>query len=382
MKKFLKICFSVIMGMSLSSCFKDEPLNAECDIEKAWIHVDDPKTLFNNLSDTLVAVQSDQTNIVFTLQAGADATALAPLFQITEGATISPENGSVHDFTRGPVVYTVTSEDKKWSRVYTVSVSALLHISKELHFDFESYSRGDNKYYSWYEPWKTDGGIVHEYPIWSTGNPGFGISNGSAKPDEYPTVPDEYSYDGKGVKLTTRRTSKLADMVKKPIAAGNLFIGKFDAQNALQDAMKATKFGLPFSFDTKPMKFSGYYKYLSGETFTDKEMNVLDMVDKGTIYAVLYDNHDSDGNPVLLYGDNVQTSSQVVALALMGDIPTTHEWTAFDVNFVYRKDIDKVKLKTGGYSLAVVCSSSNNGAIFMGAVGSTLWVDKLTITCD
>ena len=40
------------------------------------------------------------------------------------------------------------------------------------------------------------------------------------------------------------------------------------------------------------------------------------------------------------------------------------------------------KLKAGGYSLAIVCSSSTNGAEFMGAVGSTLWVDKFKIICE
>lgn len=366
----------------LSSCFKEEPLNAECDILKAWIHAENPEMLFNNLSDTLVSVQSDQTDIVFSMQAGADISALAPLFQLTDGATISPENGSAHDFSNGPVVYTVTSEDKKWNRVYRVSVSALLQIGKELHFDFENSSLTDKKYYSWYENWLTSDGTSSEAHIWSTGNPGFGISNGSAKADEYPTVPDNNSFEGKGVKLVTRRTSKLADMVKKPIAAGNLFIGRFDAQNALQDAMKATKFGLPFGFDSKPIKFTGYYKYAAGTSYTDKNMNVLDMVDKGTVYAVLYDNHDSEGHPVVLHGDNVQTSNQIVALAQLPDVSTTTEWTGFSVDFVYRQNIDKAKLKTGGYNLAVVCSSSTNGAFFMGAVGSTLWIDKLTVVCE
>ena len=40
------------------------------------------------------------------------------------------------------------------------------------------------------------------------------------------------------------------------------------------------------------------------------------------------------------------------------------------------------KLKTGGYSLTVVSSSSTYGAEFMGAVGSTLWVDKFKVTCE
>ena len=36
------IAASLIGSSTLTSCFKDEPLNAECDIEQAYIHVDNP----------------------------------------------------------------------------------------------------------------------------------------------------------------------------------------------------------------------------------------------------------------------------------------------------------------------------------------------------
>ena len=258
---------------------------------------------------------------------------------------------------------------------------------KELEFDFENayLSKG---YYNWQENWNGD-----LLDIWATGNPGFKISNPSAKPEEYPTVMIEDGYQDKGVKLTTQRTSKLADMVHKPIAAGNLFIGQFDATDALRDAMKATKFGRPFSFSAKPEKLEGWYKYQAGEKFTDKDMNELNRHDYGTIYAVLYENIDENGNAVMLYGDNVQSSKQIVALALVGEtrddngktaIGNTPEWHHFSVDFDYQsygKTIDPVKLKNGGYSLSIVCSSSSDGANFLGAVGSTLWVDSFKLIC-
>lgn len=165
-----------------------------------------------------------------------------------------------------------------------------------------------------------------------------------------------------------------------PIAAGNLFIGTFDASNALKDAMKATRFGLPFSFKTKPIYFSGYYKYLPGEKFTNRNMKeIKDRIDEGTIYAVLYDNHDKNGKAVVLHGDDVQTSPQIVAIAILPNIGKTEEWTHFNIPFNYKKNVDAEKLTNGGYSLAVVCSSSVDGAIFQGAIGSTLWVDKIIV---
>lgn len=377
---------------TLSSCFKEEPLNAECDIEQAYIHADNKfllNLLFTNPSDTLVNVQSDQTNIEFTMRPSVALTKQAPIFRLTPGATISPESGSLQDFSKGPVTYTVTSEDKQWSRTYQVSIKkGQTTMPNEIEFEFEDayISKG---YYNWQENWNGN-----KLDIWATGNSGFKMSNSSSKPEEYPTVMIENGYRGKGVQLTTRRTSGLADAVKKPIAAGNLFIGQFDATDALlDDAMKATKFGHPFSFSAKPAKLEGWYKYQAGEKFTDKNMKPLDRHDYGTIYAVLYENIDEKGNAVLLYGDNVQTSKQIVALALVGEthddngkvaIGNTREWHHFSVDFDYQsygKTIDPVKLKNGGYSLAIVCSSSSDGANFLGAVESTLWIDSFKLIC-
>lgn len=373
---------------TLSSCFKEEPLNAECDIEQAYIHADNKillNSLFTNPSDTLVNVQSDQTNIEFTMRPFATLTKQAPIFRLTPGATISPESGSLQDFSKGPVTYTVTSEDKQWSRTYQVSIKkGQTAMPNEIEFEFEDayISKG---YYNWQENWNGN-----KLDIWATGNSGFKMSNSSSKPEKYPTVMIENGHRGKGVQLTTRRTSGLADAVKKPIAAGNLFIGQFDATDALFDAMKATKFGHPFCFSAKPAKLEGWYKYQAGENFTDKNMKPLDRHDYGTIYAVLYENIDEKGNAVLLYGDNVQTSKQIVALALVGEtqddngkvaIGNTPEWHHFSVDFEYKKTIDPIKLKNGGYSLAIVSSSSSDGANFLGAVESTLWIDSFNLIC-
>lgn len=390
--RFIVAALSMSCITTLSSCFKEEPLNAECDIEQAYIHADNKfllNLLFTNPSDTLVNVQSDQTNIEFTMRPFAALTKQAPIFRLTPGATISPESGSLQDFSKGPVTYTVTSEDKQWSRTYQVRIKkGQTTMPNEIEFEFEDayLSKG---YYNWQENWNGD--ILD---IWATGNSGFNISNPSAKPEKYPTVMIEDGYKGKGVKLTTQRTSKLADKVHKPIAAGNLFIGQFDATDALLgDAMKATKFGHPFSFSAKPAKLEGWYKYQAGEKFTDKNMKELNRHDYGTIYAVLYENIDEKGNAVLLYGDNVQTSKQIVALALVGEthddngkvaIGNTPEWHHFSVDFDYQsygKTIDPVKLKNGGYSLAIVCSSSSDGANFLGAERSTLWIDSFKLIC-
>ncbi len=87
--RFIVAALSMSCITTLSSCFKEEPLNAECDIEQAYIHADNKillNLLFTNPSDTLVNVQSDQTNIEFTMRPFAALTKQAPIFRLTPGA--------------------------------------------------------------------------------------------------------------------------------------------------------------------------------------------------------------------------------------------------------------------------------------------------------
>ena len=94
---------------------------------------------------------------------------------------------------------------------------------------------------------------------------------------------------------------------------------------------------------------------------------------------MLYRNHDDAGNEVVLFGDNVKTSQQVVAIADLGDIGQTNGWQPFEAQFLYRQNIDEETLRNMGYSLAIVFSSSNEGDKFEGAVGSTLLIDDVSI---
>ena len=373
----------MIGSSALTSCFKDEPLNAECDIEQAYIHVDNPTDLFFQASDTLINVMSTENTVNFKVRLGSDCSALAPFFKITAGATISPANGSTQDFSNGSVIYTVTSEDKQWSRSYRVNVTEDTRtIGDTISYHFDNYKFNEasdfseaGQYYEWYDI-NSNG---KEEKNWASGNQGFSISMPSATPFEYPTSPTE-GYDRQGVKLVTRSTGELGEMVGKRIAAGNLFIGSFDGMSALLDAMKATQFGKPF--DRKPVKFEGYYKYSPGERFQDEKGNIVEgKVDKGSIYAVMYKNHDENGNPVVLYGDNVKTSPQLVGIAEVKEIKNTDSWTAFETTFEYSEEIDPELLENRGYSMAIVFSSSDEGATFKGAVGSTLCIDEVKLIC-
>ena len=384
-KRCAKIFFlTAIAGTLLTACFKEEPLNAECDIVQAWVHYDVPEECTWDLSDTIIRnVYSAESKITFRVKAGTDMTHLAPQFVTTDGATMLPASGTERDFSNGPLVYVVTSQDGHWQRSYEVEF-AVEHrtTSDTICYDFERvflYTDGitGKQYYKWSDL-KEDGTEANN---WASGNGGFAISNPAASPDKYPTVSVDDGYDGKGVKLTTSETGPIAAMVKMPIAAGNLFIGKFITETALKDALRSTQFGMPF--DKKPVKFTGYYKYKPGDTFKDRYGNVENRTDEGAIYAILYRNHDAEYNAAVLYGDNVQTSELVVAKAIMAEVKPTEEWTEFEIAFDYDGgDIVQETLDNFGYSLTVVFSSSKNGAYFQGAVGSTLYIDKVRIICE
>ena len=364
----------------LTSCFKEEPLNAECDIEYAYLHSDDPEATFYQLTDSLVEVYSTDNVIEFGVKEDVDLTALAPEFVITEGATIEPASGSVHDFSDNkPVSYTVTSQDGKWSRTYMVYINHRIRTIDEIPtLSFENSMLDTSQRYAvWYET-AADG---YEINAWATGNPGFAITAGDAAPSEYPSSVLEEGYEGRGVRLTTRATGTLGALFGMPIAAGNLFTGTFNTLDALGSATKATRFGTPVS--QRPLSFSGYYKYTPGAEVTGKDNKPIPgKIDAGDIYAILYRNTDSEGKAFTLDGENVKTSDQIVATAIIDEVEPTTEWTPFDINFTYKEQLDEQILRNYGYSLAIVFSSSINGAYFEGAVGSTLCIDEVKVTYE
>ena len=378
--KFHRLLLLAALCPMLSSCFKDEPANAECDIEVAWVHAEEPEKMFYNLTDTLVRVLYTDNLITFNVRSSADLSALAPQFIITPNATIEPASGSVQDFSHGPVTYKVTSEDRQWSREYYVSFNIVTRTETDtLRFDFEDYEVNSSYYYTWNDTRFR----------WSTGNPGYLLcgmateyADGqySTNPEKFPSVALPDGYKGSGVKLTTLSTGAWGAMKEMRIAAGNLFIGTFDATQAMTDARKATNFGAPF--DRRPTKLRGHYKFAPGNDYQDADGNLKPgEADIADIYAVFYRNHDENGNAIMLDGDDVKSSPHIIGMAQVTGIQTTDEWTEFEAEFEFNQEIDQTLLDNRGYNIAIVFSSSVNGAYFEGAIGSTLMVDEVELIC-
>ena len=366
---------------TLTACFKEEPLNSECDITGVSFHAENALATFYQLSDTAQTVLSTDSVITFEVRRDhqADLSQLTPHVQVTPGAAVTETGASVDAATGGSLHYRVTSQDGWWHRDYTINLTPVAHMTNDTaKFDFEHYELepAGKKYYVWHIL-RNDSSSAGD---WANGNAGFSLSMGSAKPDEYPTTPLAEGYDGAAVRLTTRSTGPFGVMANKRLAAGNLFLGSFDMASALKDAMKATRFGVVF--DRQPVKLTGYYTYRPGKTFQDPKGNAVpDRTDQAAIYAVLYRNHDEQGNSVTLYGDNVKTSPQIVAIADMGMVRPTDGWMPFEIDFKYLSDIDLDLLAKRGYNITVVFSSSADGDQFEGAIGSTLCVDKVRLVC-
>lgn len=365
-------------ALLLTSCIREEALNAECDItgfDAAWLQAKKDAGL--SLTGA-PSVQNDRVS--HYVLAGTDRSALDPRFTLTPGASIylgdgtdrTPADGVVRDFST-PQIYTVVSEDGARSKQYEVSFPYLFPIEDCAfeHFTLSS----DNKYYEFYEV--APDGARQSY--WDSGNSGYLFCGMAKTPEDFPTVPEPVGYRGNGVRLETRSTGDFGKRVNMPIAAGNLFIGEFNSTQAMLFPRQATKFGLQL-VSGEPLYLSGWYKYTAGDVYRDIEGNVLaDRRDTADIYAVLYEC--DPANFQALDGDVVLTSERIVSMARIDKPGEPQEWTRFREPFrpMNGKTFDEERLARNGYAIAIVATSSRQGAYFEGAVGSVLYVDELHI---
>ena len=107
---------------------------------------------------------------------------------------------------------------------------------------------------------------------------------------------------------------------------------------------------------------------------------VRDMEDTFDIYAIIYE---TDENVKYLDGSNLLTSHNLISIERIKDEDkvTNGEWTYFNEYFKLQpgKTIDIEKLNAGKYNVSIVMTSSLNGDLFQGAVGSTLYVDEVEL---
>ncbi len=372
----IKSVFVMVAAYMATSCVSDEPLNAECDIVEVIL----PEEVL------LRQPQIENDKVTLYLKKSVSVLDLAPEFVLTPGATINPPSGTVRNFAE-PQIYTVTSEDGQWSKNYTISVSGgTVSGGSQMKYSFENIktveSSGGKVAYDVFIEISSSGEETME---WASSNPGFRLTGMGTDPTTFPVYQSDEEPEGKYATLVTRSTGSFGALAKKPMAAGSLFIGVFDVTNAMKNPLGATHFGIPF--EHVPTMLSGKYKYQPGETYYEpdakgKLIPVEGKVDMFNIYAVLFEVTDDmqylDGTNVL-----AEDNPNIISTAVIDNRQVTSEWTEFNIPFVLRpgKSIDPEKLKNGGYSFTLVMSSSEGGDFFEGAIGSTLSVDELVVTC-
>ena len=335
-----------------------------------------------------INISSTETSITFIVRSMAMVPTEIPVnFKITDKASIEPASGSLQDFTKGPVTYTVTSEDRQWNRTYKVAFTEPILPKSKFSYEYADTAEGGifimNKYHRFYE--LDENG--EKLRFWASGNPGFALSLFSgAGPKQFPTYRTENGFEGNGVRLQTMYTGDFGKDMGKPIAAGNLFLGRFILDQAMMDPLKATEFGV--QWDRDPLRITGYYKYKPGSKYTNAAMEVIpDCIDEASIYAVFYNNIDPDGNLYFLYGDDVADldkiidNPQVYKVARVSSLPPTDQWTRFEMFFEGR-DVPEEAVANKNCNLAIVFSSSKSGAQFEGAIGSTLYIDEVEVSYE
>lgn len=365
-KKILILSASVCI--LAHSCIKPEAPNMEADIMQV------------NIADSLTngaPIIANNYIAVYIKKDKINRDSFALNFDITPGATITPASGSVQNFNTA-VTYTVTSEDKRYQKIYTVN---LIDESVPDYFSFEHYEYDASKNYTiFYEDLQTS------QNIWGSGNAGFAtLAGNNPTPTDYPsqaiTDPNIVKDGQAALKLVTTSTGSLGQMVKMPIAAGSLFIGSLDITNQFNPV---TKMGLPFN--KVPISLTGYYQYKPGSVLIDKDNQVLTGSDECNIYAVLYDRNILLQHKQVswLSNDNILNDESIVAIAQLASGKATDgdRLVPFDIPFTYIKSIDPNAVKAFNYNIALVFSSSKYGDLYQGAISSTLIVDAVKIVVE
>jgi len=344
------LLFGISLLLLLSTC-KKEQSSSENKILNYSI---------SNLSQeslTLDAISLDESNrtisLLFADRILPDKLPLSftPSFELSAGATSTPAAGEKITMISldEPVKYIVTAENGD-----QIEYSIILRDNQLPNNGFED----------WYSTSGMNGAMYNECgksaetTVWATANYGtsmYGL---------YGTIP---LADGENtlVRISTGETSMI------PLTAGTLFTGKFDINVAIAnptDPTKATKFGIPFSLRPSAIRFkysfqpgSRYLKatpnnptsIFGGFTVTDIEGE-----DMFTVYSIL---EKRNGTDVIEIGR---------AEIISGDVQSALKEITIPYNYTSNEKPSHI---------SVIFSSSKDGDLFTGAVGSTLTIDDIEL---
>lgn len=163
---------------------------------------------------------------------------------------------------------------------------------------------------------------------------------------------------------------------------GSLFRGTFKLN--IGSPLKSTRFGqLHPKYAGKPVKLTGYYKYIPGPVYQDRDKNPMaEKTDSCSIYAVMYKvTKGPSGRDEYLDGTNIldPANGRLIAKAVLQSSETVSNYASFELPFEYTEEPN---YDLYDYKLAVVFSSSKNGDNYEGAIGSVLTIDDVEVVCE
>ncbi|MCB0503114.1 MAG: PCMD domain-containing protein [Bacteroidetes bacterium] len=185
--------------------------------------------------------------------------------------------------------------------------------------------------------------------FWVTPNEAIDLFEGGAVVERV-SGEEAYNPEGFAAKLTTRAVKEpLSDLL--PIAGGALSIGAFTTE--LNDPNSSLKFGKPFNKRIK--KVSGYYRYISVDG------------DSCGIYAFTRKCRQKTNEC-----DEIYTELDTISWARFTSNAIMEEYARFELNLEYftTETPDQV---------VIYFASSDDADDANGAVGSTLYIDEVTI---
>lgn len=222
--------------------------------------------------------------------------------------------------------------------------------------------------------------VVAGDPYWESASNVGAAMTGKSKPEDYPIHALKEGRTGQALEAMTIKGLKFGSLGSH-IIPGALYCGQFDKSLMMEKPLESTLFGQPVY--AIPLSLRGYYQWLPGEQLIDgskDKATEIDGLDEATIACVFYDISQDDSH---LNGTNLYTDPRVLAQVQIHPKPTKKgAWTPFEatLEIVNESAYKQINLTKGKYRMALIFSSSARGDQFIGAIGSRLRIDDLTVT--
>lgn len=379
----------MILGVFVISCSDDDIKSSENEIKEFALEEQIGNAKFSGNKITVTV--SDDAYLV-KLNALA-----ATKIEVSNYATVSPAVGEKQDFT-SPVEYTVTAEDGSIN-VYEVTVVRSAVDSKQVpNSSFDDWYEGKSGTFTYPEI-----GEDEDDKTWGTGNAGAAFAINIGSDAGYPSE-QVIEGDRKAIKLETQNMGAIAAGPLgggKGIAAGNVFTGEFDLA---QVTNAHPIFGYPFT-DT-PSSFKIDYKYFPEAQLFNGVLDEVDGEDALDMFVIL------ERRETVKEGEEETQVVKRLGVGWYRSPEKQEEWTTLDVEIKYAQgeapegleDYQTKVLKYGvdgditvtdpsemGETLwgditkekpthiVAVFTSSYQGDYFIGAPGSTLYVDNFEL---